>query len=106
VITEDMKYCCSMFQDLLELAGRRGQSVVVIDGGVTRKRYAFLFQARATDADQPCTEVTTYPVATVMTMEIEYCPCCGKNLDRFYARASLPVHPELADAWDEAHHRC
>jgi len=98
-----MNYCCSMFQDLLEYAGQRGQAVVVLDGG-SYGRYGFLLQARATDVSQPFREVTSYPVATVMTMGIRYCPCCGANLEEFYAHASLPVHPELAGSWDEAYH--
>jgi hypothetical protein len=96
-----MKYCCSMFQDLLDDAGHRGQSVVVIDGG-RQCRYQFLLQGRATKSNQPFQEVTSNPVATVMKMGIAYCPFCGVNLSEFYAHVSLPLHPELAPTWHEA----
>lgn len=93
-----VRYCCGMFQDLVESAGERGHAVVVLDGG-KHSRHAFLLQSRATDAAQPFTEVTTYPVALVATMAISYCPCCGTELKRFYDHTSLPLHPELAREW-------
>lgn len=100
-----MKYCCAMFQDLLESVGKRGLSVVVIDSSQKSERYVFLLQARATDADQPFMAVTAYPVTTIMTMGIAYCPACGQDLCRFYAHTILPVHPELASSWNDSHRR-
>jgi len=100
-----MKYCCGMFQVLLEGCGKRGLSVVVLDAYTSKKRYVFLLQARITDAEQPFTEVTPYPIALETTVGISYCPHCGKDLARFYAYGSLPMHPELMPEWDEAFRR-
>ena len=96
-----MKYCCGMFQVLLEGCGKRGLSVVVLDAYTSKKRYVFLLQARITDAEQPFTEVTPYPIALETTVGISYCPHCGKDLARFYAYGSLPMHPELVPEWDD-----
>jgi hypothetical protein len=93
-----MTFCCSVFQDSVESAGERGPSVVVIDGGESSP-YAFRLQWRATDASQPFTAVTPYPVTTVVTMGIAFCPWCGADLKQFYAARALPLHPELAGGW-------
>jgi hypothetical protein len=99
-----MQFCCSIFEDLLDSAGERGLAVVVISGG-RRKKYAFLLQGRATSADQPFEEVTSYPVALEMTMGIAFCPNCGEDLERYYAHATLHMRPELAPAWAAAYQR-
>lgn len=95
--SKDTKFCCLQFRNMLEWGGSRGLAIIVADGSAHSTKYRFYLQMRATNADQPFTTVTDFPVALHMNLSIDFCPWCGKDLHRFYSHASLPMHPELVE---------
>jgi hypothetical protein len=77
-----MKWCCSIFEDLVDCAGERGLAIIV----ATLKDDRFLLQFRAVEVGHAL-GYNEVPVAVEGHRVIFFCPGCGVNLAKFYKKS-------------------
>jgi hypothetical protein len=80
-----MTFCCSVFADLVDSAGKAGLSVIAKESGALQ---GFFLQARAHDVDQeyklrqmPRAIDPPKPFVMLVQQGIKFCPFCGNSLD-------------------------
>ena len=76
-----MEWCCFLVEDLAQMAGRRGLSIIT---AAQSGRDVFFLQGRAIDvgARMPSSEV---PLTLATQQAIAFCPGCGVELADYYA---------------------
>ena len=78
-----MKWCCVGFKSHYESAGERGHSILI--GRDSMENPDITMQYRAIDPNEQL-PVTEFPISTVMDIRIVFCPWCGQNVERWYAK--------------------
>ena len=90
---QSAEWCCVAFKSAFEAAGERDFAIVVdhfLEG------YAFIFQHRALEPDDPGPKNHPGPISIVSQVHIRFCPWCGRSLQQFYAlRLAEMVRPGL-----------
>jgi hypothetical protein len=76
-----MRWCCAIFEGLVEFQGQRGLSAIVANIEGDR----FVLQGRAVDAGVQHGH-TDVLVSVVEQQVIFHCPGCGVDLLKFYAK--------------------
>jgi len=79
-----MEWCCAVFKGYFEMAGSRGFGV--FSSTQNRSEPAFILQHRAIDPDSPIPS-TDFPLSLVSDVHIQFCPWCGANLRKQYAKS-------------------
>jgi hypothetical protein len=77
-----MKWCCSAFKSWYEGAGERGFAVLV--GRDSSSKPQFVIQHRSVDFGTEDSVKTETPLSLVADVQIDYCPWCGRRLDKWY----------------------
>jgi hypothetical protein len=78
-----MKWCCAGFRAHYEQAGRKGTAILV--GRDLLGEPEFVWQHRLFDKGTEESEMPS-SVALVSDSRIQFCPWCGQNLARWYAK--------------------
>lgn len=101
------KYCCARFGEAIENAGKNGLSVIAQADINNKPFFIMIFRSLDNDDQKEYAEIvgkTGYKkkVCLATELSIQYCPWCGKNLQRFYRkdwvnmvgeRLELPLPP-------------
>ena len=77
-------WCCGIFEDQFDSAGMRGFGVFVRarpDG-----KYGFVLQHQSLEPGDEGPKSHPRPIILISQIAIHFCPWCGRNLARFYAR--------------------
>ena len=78
-------FCCAGFENLIERAGQRGLSAVVLRFPL--KELGFLLQARAVALEDEGVIGPNHPLPVTLRMSssigLQYCPFCGQRLKKF-----------------------
>ena len=77
-----MDYCCLGFAGHMEVAGRRGMSIIA--DASDELGPVFVVQHRAVDFGCQLQIESPVPVSLVTESRIQYCPWCGTSLAAFY----------------------
>src|ERR1700753_1600940 len=77
-----MKWCCLAFKGWYEEAGSRGFTVLV--GRNATGGPQFVLQHRAVDKGLEESVTSQVPISSVSDIHIQYCPWCGRKLDKWY----------------------
>lgn len=78
-----MNWCCAAFEGWYNHAGQRGIGILV--GRDSSGIPVFTLQYRAIEQGDEKVITATKPVSTVVEVGLQYCPWCGRDLDRWYA---------------------
>lgn len=79
-----MKWCCLTFKSWYEAAGERGFAILV--GRDSAGKPQFTIQHRSVDVEMEDLVKTETPLSLVADIQIDYCPWCGRKLDKWYAK--------------------
>jgi len=87
-------WCCSGFRFRAEEVGKRGLAIQVREGASGQPR--FVLQSRAVDhGNEPFVDAGR-PLTLVSESEFRYCPWCGKESARWYAKTWRElIKPEI-----------
>ena len=77
-----MKWCCAGFESFYGNAGHQGAGLLV--GRDSLGEPEFIMQYRATDTGQKIEFSSEDPIAPVVDVRLQYCPWCGRNLEKCY----------------------
>jgi hypothetical protein len=82
-------FCCAGFKNLIERAGRRGLSAVVLR--FPQKKLGFLLQARAVALEDEGVIGPNHPLPVRLTVSssigLQYWPFCGQLLKKFLEKS-------------------
>ena len=78
-----MKWCCGVMKAYYDMAGERGFSVNVSDEG---GHYNFMLLHYSMERGKDLLIKTDDPISLVTETGIQYCPWCGKKLEKFYKK--------------------
>lgn len=79
-----MKWCCYPFEGWYGQAGQRGASILI--GRDSTGTPAFTLQYRAIEQGDEKLITSQKPVSTVVEVGLQYCPWCGRDLERWYEK--------------------
>jgi|ERR1044072_4465083 hypothetical protein len=85
-----MKWCCLGFQSCYEEAGKKGFTVLV--GRNYMGRPQFVLQYRIVDKGAEESVTSQVPISFVSDIHIQYCPWCGRKLDKWYGKYIDELH--------------
>ena len=80
-----MKWCCSTFKARYEHAGETSFAMLV--GRDAAGKAQFVIQHRAVDKDMEYAVKPEIPTRIVSDMQIDYCPWCGRKLEKWYGKS-------------------
>jgi hypothetical protein len=80
-----MKWCCPGFESFYGNAGQQGAGILVGRDSIGEPE--FIMQYRATDDGYKLAISSEGPVASVVDIRMQYCPWCGRNLEKWYANS-------------------
>lgn len=84
-----MKWCCSVFQGWYENGGQRGMAIAAKHTG--QNTIKFFLQSRAIDGGVSKLPITDFPISVITQLGIDYCPWCGRELQRWYGKYSIQL---------------
>ncbi len=79
-----MKWCCPVFKSWYEGAGERGFAILV--GRNSAGKPEFILQHRSLDNEVESLPETEFPMSIVSEVYVDYCPWCGRMLDKWYGK--------------------
>jgi len=88
-----MRWCCTPFENLYKHEGNRGFSIVP-DNQNSDEGYIFIIRCRVVDFGNEHTVKADVPISLITDMTISYCPCCGKNLKKWYGNSIEELYRE------------
>lgn len=94
-----MKWCCPGFKGNYDEAGQRGVGILI--GLDFQGRPEFTLQYRSVDKgnEQSVTSATAnleFPLSSVVDVGMQYCPWCGRNLEKWYGDVAGALYrPDL-----------
>ena len=78
-----MKWCCTVMQNWYHEGGQRGFSINVCQRGTN---YHFVMLHCALEPGMKIPADFQGPVSVVSEIVLQYCPWCGKKLEKFYKK--------------------
>ena len=82
---EFMKWCCPALKTWYEGAGERGFAILV--GRDSASQPQFVVQQRSVDMGTEDSVKAETPLFLVSDIQIDYCPWCGRKLDKWYGKS-------------------
>ena len=79
-----MKWCCPGFEGFYGLAGERGAAILV--GRDSIRDLECTLQFRAVNYSDELSIDSTGLVSGVVDVRLQYCPWCGRKLDKWYGK--------------------
>lgn len=77
-----MNWCCAAFEGWYGQAGEKGIGILI--GRDSTKTPAFTLQYRAIDQGDEKLITSPKPISTVVEVGLQYCPWCGRDLEKWY----------------------
>jgi hypothetical protein len=77
-----MKWCCSPFEGWYGHAGQRGAAILI--GRDSTGAPSFTLQYRAIEQGDEKLVTSEKPISVVTELGLQYCPWCGRDLERWY----------------------
>jgi hypothetical protein len=84
-----MEWCCPGFEAFYGNAGHQGAGILVrrdSSGGSE-----FTLQYRAVEEGEEASIGSDKPVASVVDVGMQFCPWCGRRLDKWYAKSVVAL---------------
>ena len=85
-----MKWCCPGFEGFYGLAGERGAGILI--GRDSTGEPEFTLQFRAVNHGDELSIDSTSLVSRVVDVGMQYCPWCGRKLDKWYGKYVDELH--------------
>ena len=89
-MNDNVRWCCSAFRNSFERLDERGSRVVAVVSGM------FLLVFRSVDPEFIGTFTVPVPLSLVEDVPLRFCPWCGRDLAKHYAKQGALQRLEMA----------